>query len=479
LVHGIGRRKTSTFSENFRTAAPHPFFQRYVSNESATGIATDINGDVYVADKNGGTVKRIAAGDQSISVVAQGAGDDNFSPNAVAIDSAGNLFVADAEHHLVYRVDLSRQSQTTIDYHRPRRAADNAILHPQSCKAEPIDLSVDPSGNLFILDGCDGTVTKINAEGQIASVLDSHIAVPISTRQASVSTNFYPSPSSIAVAPSGDLYLADNVHSAVLRYDARENTLSLIAGNGESGYAGDGASASAALLDSPTCIRLDNNGNLYIIDTGNDAIREIRRGTRRIATIAVGASSRISSELGRVSIDFGRATVIAIAHNGDLIVTDSENQAIDYAQFFDPLGNDNRVERASSPNPNLQTCGYTESMRSAEIGFGQNCLSITPSRLLFGSLERNTGEQVPLIALANNGDSPIKLSSIHIEGRFASDFHLSSNCEAVLTPTNHCEITIVFEPNGPGDHEALLTVRAGLSVLLHLSGSGANLPDVR
>ena len=136
-------------------------------------------------------------------------------------------------------------------------------------------------------------------------------------------------PEGVAVAPNGDLYVADSDNHAIRRVNFLTGVITTVAGTGNPGYSGDGAAATACKLSFPEDVAVLANGDIYIADTGNHAIRKVVAATGTISTIA-GTGNPGSTG------DFGPATAaklnsprgIAVASNGDVYIGDRSNNKI-------------------------------------------------------------------------------------------------------------------------------------------------------
>jgi sugar lactone lactonase YvrE len=146
---------------------------------------------------------------------------------------------------------------------------------------------------------------------------------------------FIGSPTGVAVASDGTVYLADEAYHDIRRVDP-DGVIHHFAGTATSGYAGDGGPAASASLHSPTRLALDDAGNLYVCDTGNHAIRRIDP-SGVITTIAGTGIAGYSGDGGpATSATFDRPYDIALREGGGYLIADSRNNVI---RLIDPAGN--------------------------------------------------------------------------------------------------------------------------------------------
>jgi uncharacterized protein (TIGR03437 family) len=267
------------------------------------GIAVDTGGNLYVADTQNARVRKISGG--AISTVAgngtAGYGGDggvatsaelNF-PIGLAVDGSGNLFIADFINSRIREV--SGGNITTVagngfsGYSGDGHAATSAQIKT------PAGVAVDASGNLFIADTGNNVVREVSG-GDIATVAGNGLPGTAGDGgQASAAQ--VGNPSGVAVDSSGGLYIADG--SARIRKVYPTGLITTIAGNGTRGYSGDGGSAPLAMLNGPVSLAVASNGNVYVADSANDAVRLLTFGGYQLSIAA--AENGASNVTGAVS----------------------------------------------------------------------------------------------------------------------------------------------------------------------------------
>jgi hypothetical protein len=170
-------------------------------------------------------------------------------------------------------------------------------------------------------------------------------------------------PHGVAYDSAGNSYVADT-DANVIRKVTPAGIVTTVAGDGEQGYAGDGGLATAAILDSPTGVALDSNGNIYIADTHNNAIREVVASTGNIQTIAgTGVAGYSGDNSTATSATLNSPTAVAVDSNGNVYIADTNNHRIreitgatintvagDGEQFFSGDGGLATVAGLDSPN---------------------------------------------------------------------------------------------------------------------------------
>ena len=209
----------------------------------------------------------------------------------------------------------------------PRVRLDSALRSPR------LDLAVAPTGELYLSDGQEGVIRRVDAS-TATRVGGAGRAVGPTVR--------FDSPGGVAVSAKGDLYVADSREHRAYRIDRLTGTAKVVAGAGQPGFSGDGGLATRALLDYPTAVAFDRDGNIFIADAGNHRVRRIDRLTGVITTVAGGGKPRplIQGDDGAPATedigDGGPAieailnwpSDIAVVPSGDLLIADTEHHRV-------------------------------------------------------------------------------------------------------------------------------------------------------
>ncbi|MBS1859407.1 MAG: hypothetical protein JST11_28795, partial [Acidobacteria bacterium] len=252
-----------------------------------TGLAADSAGNVYIADSLDNRVRKVdpsgtittAAGNGSTGYSGDGGPATSagiFAPNAVAVDAAGNLYIADSNNR-IRKVDSSGTITTiaggAIGFSGDGGPAAGAGL------LLPGGLAVDGAGNLYIADIGDNRIRKVNAAGIISTVAGngtkgfSGDGGPATAAGLNLSSSHV----GLAVDSTGNLYIPDPGNNRVRGVDAG-GSITTVAGNGIAGFSGDGGPATSAGLNHPGDVAVDRSGNFYIADTSNNRVREVTTG---------------------------------------------------------------------------------------------------------------------------------------------------------------------------------------------------------
>jgi hypothetical protein len=259
------------------------------------GIAFDATGNLYIADTANSLVRKVAVNGNISTVAGNGVaaytGDGGPTakaslnqPESVAVDAAGNLYIADTLNSVIRKVNAAGIITTFAGNGRYAYAGDGGLA-TKAALNQPSGVAVDSGGNLYIADTLNSVVRKVNAGGDIATVAGNGTSA-YSGDGGPATQAALNHPAGVAVDPWGNLYIADTLNSVVRKVNT-SGAITTVAGNGTSAYSGDGGPATNASLSQPAFVTLDSSGNLYIADSGNDVVREVT-ATGLIGTVAGG-----------------------------------------------------------------------------------------------------------------------------------------------------------------------------------------------
>ncbi|MDX8376436.1 MAG: Ig-like domain-containing protein, partial [Mariprofundales bacterium] len=199
----------------------------------------------------------------------------------------------------------------------------------------PRGLALDVYGNLYIADMLNQRIRKVDAQTKIITTVAGNGSLAYSGDGSTAIAASLQYPYNLALDQLGNLYVADSGNNAIRKVDAQTNIITTIAGNGTSGYAGDTGLATSAALSSPQGITIDEYGNIYIADTGNVKVRMVDAITGIITTVA-GNGIQDGYGNGTFSGDGKLATLagikspydVAIDHLGNVYIADFWNNRI-------------------------------------------------------------------------------------------------------------------------------------------------------
>ena len=227
-------------------------------------------------------------------------------------DAAGNLYIADGANNRIRKINRAGIISTIAGTGSTGYSGDGGPATAAQLST-PVGIAIDGAGNLFFTDVNNIRVRKINTSGIITTIAGNGTAGYSGDGGPATAAQFrlmY----GIAVDNTGRVIIADGHNSCVRRIDT-SGIITTIAGTGTAGYSGDGGAATAALLSDPTGIAIDRVGNVYVCDADSNCVRVIYP-YGMIATIAGTGSAGFSG-------DSGPATAAQLAHPLGIAVTDS------------------------------------------------------------------------------------------------------------------------------------------------------------
>jgi sugar lactone lactonase YvrE len=499
-------------------------------------IAVDNAGDIFIADYANSVIREVSASSGGISTFAGVAVPDpnhpghmtglpaysgdsyvatdaelgflNATPygSGMATDPSGNIFIADAANHAIRKVSASTGTITTV-------AGNGLIGHSgdggPAASAQlfyPRDVTVDGSGNIFIMDSGNCVVRKISVStGAISTVagtppdsVGNYYCGFSGDGGPATSAQLYPidlmiPAGGVAVDNSGNIFIADTGNGVIREVSASTGIITTVAGNANSIFVGggDGGPATSATLFSPYGVALDGSGNIFISDTYDFAIREVMAVNGNIYTVAGNIALGIGfsgdggpAGLAQIGYTFG----VFLDPAGNLFIPDSKNCVIRQVSASTGIIS----TEAGVPNRNGDYfCGYsgdggpalstmfdfpsaaganpsgelvvldgirvrTVAGLAKETGAGA---VLFPNPLAFSNNPLGTSNS-RTVMLSNRGSSPTSVSTVTISGTNASDFIETNSCagHSLAASGGSCTINVKFTPSVVGAESAVLTV---------------------
>lgn len=246
-------------------------------------------------------------------------------PKALAVDAIGNLYITDVANDRIRKVDLHGIITTVVGNGHQGFSGDGGPATGASL-SRPNGVAVDGAGNIYVADTLNHRIRKVNRRGTITTVAGN--GEPGFSGDGSSATNaslFHPD--SVVVDAHGNVFIADTNNSAVRKVNSDGN-ISTIAGNGTPGFSGDGGPATSSSLNHPVGLALDGFGNLYIADTLNCRIRKVDTNGV-ITTVAGNGYADFSGDGGpAVLASLHNPHGVAIDRRGAPLIADSFNYRI-------------------------------------------------------------------------------------------------------------------------------------------------------
>ena len=336
------------------------------------GVSLDALGNFYIADSASSVIRAVNTGTTQITIAGvviqpgdiqtvAGNGTAGYSgdggaatsaeldsPEGVFVDSSGNIFIADTNNSVIREVAGSSGTITTVagdgtaGYTGDGGPATSAELN------NPFGVFVDSAENIFIADTDNSVIREVAASsGTIATVAGNGTVCTPATAACgdggAASSAQFASPAGVFVDVAENIFIADTFDNRIRAVNTGTQAITIagvviqpgdiatVAGTGVRGYAGDGAAAASAVLDTPYGLFVDSAEDIFIADTDNAVIREVVAASGNIQTVAGNytAGAGFSGDGGQsTSAQLNSPSGLFSDSVGDLIVADTDNSRI-------------------------------------------------------------------------------------------------------------------------------------------------------
>ncbi len=424
---------------------------------SPGGVAVDSAGDLFIADQDNNVVREVVkATGQIITIAGDGiagySGDGGPAtsaelndPRDIAVDSAGDVFIADLGNNVIREVVAATGEIITVagdgiaGYSGDGGPATTAELNA------PRGITVDSAGNLFFADTNNNRIREVvKATGEIITIAgDGTAGYSGDGGPATAAEISYPN--TVVVDPAGDVFFSDENNFRIREVVKATGKILTIAGNGTAGYSGDGGPATSAELNGAVGIALDSLGDVLIAEVYNNRVREVVKATGDIITVAGDGTAGYSGDGGpATAASLNGPYRVTVDSAGDLFVADAYNDVIrevtpavtvnisstsattELVMHVEPSANATAgapfnpapVIWETDSNGNLQTNDNSTVVTASVIGGGgqlQGTLSVTVSGGIatFSNLFDDTAGTITLAFTSSTG-STVTSSPIHV-----------------------------------------------------------------
>jgi sugar lactone lactonase YvrE len=254
---------------------------------SPSGMVIDGAGNLLFADSGNHAVRKLTLATGVISTVAgqlgqPGAtGDTGLAtaallntPQGVALDAAGDLYIADTNNNEVRRVDAITGVITTVAGNGTQGSSGDGGPGISATLFSPWGLTVDAAGKVYIADLGNNKIRMLSAGGMISTVAGTGSIAYNGDGEAATAANLG-GPAAVAVDVAGNLYIADSGNNRIRKVGVATQIISTVAGTGDEQFSGDGGPATTATMYGPYALGLDSFGNVFFSDIFHHRIREI------------------------------------------------------------------------------------------------------------------------------------------------------------------------------------------------------------
>jgi sugar lactone lactonase YvrE len=255
------------------------------------GVAVDTSGNVFLADYDNFRIRKVGTNGVITTIAGNGSyeygGDGGpatsagIGPTSIAVDVTGNLFIADFDNERIRKVTSSGSISTLAGTGERGFSGDGGPGTDAELR-DPFGVAVDAAGNVFIADASNNRVRKVSPAGAISTVAGNGNAIRLGDDPSEgfggdggpAISALMSGPVGVAIDPAGNLFIADSVNNRI-RKVTPAGVITTVAGTGDYGFSGDGGPATAAALLFPVAVAVDGAGNLFIADIGNLRVRKV------------------------------------------------------------------------------------------------------------------------------------------------------------------------------------------------------------
>jgi trimeric autotransporter adhesin len=309
-------------------------------------------------------------------------------PCSIAFDTTGNIYIADTANHRIRKVTKSTGIITSVGGDGTQGYSGDDGPAASAVFSYPYGVSVGASGNIYIADTYNHRIRMVTKGTGIITTVAGNGTQGYSGDGGQATSAIFRYPCVVAIDASGNLLIADTFNNCIRMVTVSSGIITTVAGNGNSGYSGDGGPATSATLSYLYGATVDASGNIYIADTVNNRIRMVMKSTGIITTVAGDGSYGSSGDGGRatsarLSFPYG----VTVDASGNIFIADSANNCIRMVT---------KSTGIISTVAGNRTAGYS--------GDGGQALSATLSNPLFVALDTSIN-----IYIADAGNDRIRV----------------------------------------------------------------------
>jgi len=285
--------------------------------------------NIFIADTYNNSIRKIDSKSGIITTVVGTADKKQVSelktPTGLTFDNNNNLFIADLANLRIRKVNLDTGSSITL----VGKKSETEFPNIDAELGGPFNVVFDKKGNLYISNNSDSKVSKVEfSTGKVTTIAGTNETGYSGDGNAAKIAQLA-NPTGLVLDDFGNLYIADTGNERIRKVNLSTGIITTVAGTGERGFTEDGGLAKHAELANPLGLAIDKKGNLFFVDRGNNKVRKINTTTGIISTIAGTGEAGFSGD-GELATNAQLANPTGLAFNneGDLFIVDRGNNRI-------------------------------------------------------------------------------------------------------------------------------------------------------
>jgi sugar lactone lactonase YvrE len=451
---GIGAKSAGLLiSDN----SPAPMLQVALSGTGAGGVLQVNPGNLKTIAGNGTAGH---SGDGGPATTAE-----LNTPDGIAFDTQGNLYIADISNNVIRKVDTLGNITTVAGNATQGFSGDGGPATAAELNG-PFGVVLDAAGNLYIMDALNARIRKVDTAGTITTFAgNGKFGFAGDGGPATSATISLVQGARFDTA--GNLYVPQCGPAAVRKIDT-SGTITTVAGNGTDGFSGDGGPATAAQLNCPSGVVIDNTGDLFIADYNNDRIREVN-ASGVITTIAGNGTSGFSGDGGpSLTAEVNIPNDVDLDSAGNLYIADSGNnrvRKIDTTGIITTVvGGLNNAGSAGINAPSALAFDLKDNLYFSDTGNNAIREVFPAGALVFPATPVATSAAPLTVTLSNIGNVPVTIASQASFGFSGNttDFSLvGGTClqgATLAANGGNCTLEIGFTPTATGTRTLTVSI---------------------
>jgi sugar lactone lactonase YvrE len=294
-------------------------------------VAVDAAGNLYIADSFNYRIRKVDTSGKISTFAGNGtpgySGDGGTATSAkinqikgISVNSSSNVFITDFGSHCVRKI--TNGIITTVAGIGTNGFSGDGSLATNANLAYPYSTVSDSIGNLYIADAGNNRIRKLGTNGLISTVVGKMIPSSVPATNATLNLTW-----GLAKDFQGNLFLADFQNNVIRKLDAN-GMLTIVAGNGSAAFSGDGGAATNASLNAPTGVALDSAGNIFIADWNNQRVRKVDTNGNINTVAGTGNAGYSSDNVAATNSKLNQPYSVVVDGLGNVFIADSSNSRV-------------------------------------------------------------------------------------------------------------------------------------------------------